>query len=274
MKELKILTRDGAEIKILYFSAQTQNAPLLLEVHGGGFVYGSAADDVKMCKKLSSDNGVNVASIDYRLAPEYVYPVATDDCEDALKALIVNAELHFDRKRIAVLGSSAGANIAAGLSFRVKSSAEIKGQILLYPFLNALENKRKYVFSSFMRAELKKFNDKYFPDKKRRGEFVASPLKGSAEEIKGLPPALIFTAGIDTLAPDGAQYAELLRGAGVQCTHIHEPLARHGYFEVVPNGKIDKWWWAGKKSCAEQHRCYKAAHAQIKMFLNQIFTEN
>ena len=273
VRELKISTRDGGSIAVLYYETTDKNAPLLVEIHGGGFIYGSARDDEVMCRTLSEENGVNVASVDYRLAPKYVYPTATNDCEDALRTLIADKTLDFDREKIAVIGSSAGANLATGLCGACRDVAGVRGQILVYPFLNCRDNNRKYVFGSFMRAELNRFNNKYFADKSRRGEFAASPVLGTEDDFNGLPQALIVTAGRDTLKPDGVEYAKRLTNAGIKCLHVNYPSAKHGYFETVSNGSIKKWWWISAKSREEQRACHLKTLAVIGDFLKNIFNK-
>lgn len=270
MDELTIKTRDGENIKVVYHKAKSAHAPLVVEVHGGGFMYGCALDDRAMCETFCQSCDVNVASVDYRLAPKYKYPTATNDCEDAFCALVADGSLDFDRERTAFIGHSAGANIVAGACRDLKSIAGIRGQILIYPFLNAKENTRKYVFSSFMKWELNKFNNAYFTDKSRRGEFAASPLLGTAEDYDGLPKALVVTAGIDTLRPDGVEYVRILQKYGVECEHVDFPSARHGFFEVVPNRSIEKWWWLSRKSKKLQGELYLQALDRVQKFITRI----
>lgn len=270
MKEITVNTRDGGSVKLLYYGAENKDAPLLVEIHGGGFMYGSARDDEVMCRTLADNNGVNVVSVDYRLAPEYVYPTATNDCEDALRTVIADTAIAFNREKIAVIGSSAGANLAVGLCAACKDVSGLKGQILVYPFLDCRHNDRKYVFGSFTRWELNKYNKHYFTDKSRRSEFAASPILGNEEDFCGLPQALVITAGKDTLRPDGAEYARLLKQYGVGCSLVDYPTAIHGYFESVPNGKMDRWWLSAK-SKRQQSDCYLKTVAVIGQFLKEIF---
>lgn len=270
MKEIPVITRDGECIKLLYYRAERKNAPLLLEMHGGGFQYGSARDDEVMCRTLAETNRVNVVSVDYRLSPKYRYPTATNDCEDALRTVLADRSIDFNREKIAVIGSSAGANLAVGLCAACQDVSGLKGQILVYPFLNCRDNDRKYVFGSFTRLELNKFNKNYFPDKSRRGEFAASPILGKREDFCGLPKALVITAGKDTLSPDGVEYARLLKQYGVECSLVGYPTAIHGYFETVPNGKIERWWLSAKAKQA-QKECYFETIAVIGLFLKDIF---
>ncbi|MCM1532376.1 MAG: alpha/beta hydrolase [Ruminococcus flavefaciens] len=270
MKELIFSSRDNVGIKILYYTAERKSAPLLIEIHGGGFTENSAFTDREMCEEMSRKFGVNVASIDYRLAPKCVYPTATYDCADAVSFLCANDRLDFDRHKIAVLGESAGANIAVGVC-AVCIGAKIRGQILLYPYLNAKEDKRKRVLASISHKQIKKMNDIYFPKEESRGEFLASPNLGTAEDYKALPPSLVITTGIDTLHSDGIEFVKRLKENGVECTHVDYPKARHGYFENVPNGEIDKWWWASNKSKNIQRECYSLTLEQIKEFLKNIY---
>lgn len=269
MEELVCKTRDGGKIKILYYRSENKNAPLLVEIHGGGFTEFSAYTDKEMCADMSNKFGVNVASIDYRLAPAVVYPTATYDCADAFNFLVGNGSLDFDRDKTAVLGESAGANLAVDLCGLCRG--RIRGQVLLYPYLNVKEDNRKHVLVSFSRRALKKLPNAYFPNIERRGEFTASPNLGKAENFKSLSSALVITAGIDTLRPDGIIFAEKLKQNGIQCTHIDYPKAYHGYFENVPNGGMEKWWWVSKSKKEKQRECYRLTLDEIQKFLKEIY---
>lgn len=272
MRELIFKAHDGGIIKILYYPSPNQNRPLLVEIHGGGFVSNSAYTNEEMCRTLAERNNVNVASVDYRLAPKHVYPTATNDAVDALTFLVYNTALNFDRSKIVLLGESAGANIVAGVCHSCKSYA-IKGQVLLYPYLDATKRKRKRVLMSFSNRQIHKMNDMYYPDKERRKEFFASPNLGSAEDYKALPAALVFTTGIDTVRCEGEEFVKRLRENGVSCTHIHYGKACHGYFEDVAKGAVDSYWWLSKKLKATQKKYYLKTMEEISDFLEIVFRQ-
>lgn len=84
-KEIFAKGRDGNKISILYYESMNKNAPLLIDIHGGGFVGGHHFDDRELCLHFYSELGINVASIEYRYAPEVFFPKATYDCFDAFK---------------------------------------------------------------------------------------------------------------------------------------------------------------------------------------------
>ena len=110
--------------------------PALLWIHGGGFVMGTAAQDDRFCRAVSSALGVIVAAVDYRLAPEHPFPVPLDDCHDALVWLARHPEV--DRERIAIGGASAGGGLAAALALLARNRGEVRPafQLLTYPMLD------------------------------------------------------------------------------------------------------------------------------------------
>ena len=160
MKEFLAKTRDGAEISLLYFTSDRKNAPIIIDIHGGGYTGGSAKEDENLCCVLSERCGVNVATVDYRYAPSVRYPKATDNCKDALRYLINNTEFDFDREKIFLLGHSAGGNAVVAVSAEMGDL--IAGQILDYPGLDVRLNRRPYIKHSIPTFKINFMSKAYF----------------------------------------------------------------------------------------------------------------
>lgn len=263
--------RDGGRVSVLYYGAQTPDAPLLLDVHGGGFASGHHDSDDNMSALLRDRLDVNVASVEYRYAPEAVYPVASEDCMDALEGLCADETLDFDRTRIFLIGHSAGGNIIAGMSILAAGNRKLRGQILDYPFLDAKidPRKRPQILFSIPPSVMKRFNDGYFPDRSTRGEALASPVYMDASKAAQMPPTLVLTCSRDSLRDDGIRYAALLRQSGARVEHVEIQGAVHGLTEMVASGGIDDCWWLGKKKIAKQRELFVEAIDAICAFIKR-----
>ena len=270
-KEIFTPRRDGGTVGVLYYAAGKPNAPLLIDVHGGGFVSGHHYSDDNLSALLRDRASVNVASVEYRYAPEAVCPTATEDCMDALAGLCADASLDFDRERIFLIGHSAGGNVVAGMSILAAGKRKIRGQILDYPFLDAWidPRKRPHIRYSIPAFYMKRFNDRYYPDKAKRAEALASPVYMSAAQAKETPPTLVLTCSMDSLRDDGIRYAALLNESGAQAEHIEIQDAVHGLTEMVASGGIDDCWWLGKKRIARQRELFERAVGGICAFIEK-----
>jgi acetyl esterase len=195
-------------------------APLLVYYHGGGFVVGGWETHGNLCEIISDGAGAHVLFVDYRLAPEHKAPAAVDDAYAAYRwAIGQAAELGADASRVAVGGDSAGGNLAALVALRARDEGAPAPvlQLLLYPMTNFASQTRSiglFADGFFLRRwDMEFCNDKYIggsgiePTDPR-----VSPLL--ADDLTGLPPALLITAGFDPLRDEGHQYAEALRTAG------------------------------------------------------------
>jgi acetyl esterase len=211
--------------------------PALVYFHGGGWVIGSLDTHDSTCRALAKAAGVLVVSVDYRLAPEHRYPAAVDDCYAALRWVAEHVvELRVDPERIAVGGDSAGGNLSAVMTLmaRDRGGPPLAFQLLIYPVTDADFDRDSYRRNAegylLERAGMQWFWDHYLPDRERRGEEYASPLR--ATDLSGLPPALVITAGFDPLLDEGEAYAERLRGAGVDVTCSRYEEMIHGFFSM------------------------------------------
>lgn len=268
-KELFYDRRDGGEVSTLLYTSHKPNSPLLIDVHGGGFVSGHHYSDDSLCSYLNKKLDINVASIEYRYAPKVEYPFATYDCLDALIGLCKDKSLNFNRDNIFLMGHSAGANITAGLCILLEGQINIRGQILNYPFLDAHidpSNRTQYRFS-IPPFNMKILNKKYYPDKDTRKEPLASPVYMTKSQSRSIPDSLIITCSMDSLREDALKYADILKKAGTFVEHIEYEEGVHGFIEMVAAKKIKRVWWLGKSLINKQYGLYSDAIDKICDFI-------
>jgi acetyl esterase len=203
--------------------------------HGGGWATGSIADADPHCRNVCADAGVVVVNVGYPLAPEHCYPAALEDAYAVLLwiADAGAARLGVDPTRIAVGGTSSGANIAAVLCLMVRDRGgpKIDFQYLDVAPLDATmsspsirENGEGFLLTA---DALRFMYTQYLGDHGEAGEKYVSPLL--ADDLSGMPDALIVTADCDPLRDDGLRYAERLRSAGADvCVHNY-PGMIHGF---------------------------------------------
>ena len=192
--------------------------PVFVNMHGGGFVMGSADLDDVWCPLIAERARCVVVNIDYRLAPEHKFPTALHECYSIVKWLYENpCVLHIDGKRIAVGGHSAGGNLAAALCIlnREQNGIPLVKQVLNYPPLDlATDPDLKFKHKKAIPPRLAKlFNESYLTSMKEAENPLVSPIY--AENLEDLPPALIITAEYDSLADEANFYASQLMDAGV-----------------------------------------------------------
>ena len=211
---------------------------IALYCHGGGFVLGDLDTYDSVCRTICRDSGCVVVSIDYRLAPEHPFPAAVEDCYAALGWVAENAAgLGVDPQRLAVCGDSAGGNLAAVLALLARQGGPaIRYQVLIYPVTSAApgelpshsECAQGYVLP--LKAMLY-FNQHYFGDSGKAPDFRGAPLL--AEDLSGLPPALILVGSYDLLRDDGVAFAGKLLAAGVPTTLVEYRGLSHGFINMA-----------------------------------------
>lgn len=219
---------------------------LVLYCHGGGFVLGDLDTYDSVCRAICQESGSIVVSVDYRLAPEHPFPAAVEDCYTTLAWVAAHADaLGGDAQRIAVCGDSAGGNLAAVLALLARNEGPaICYQVLIYPVTAEMPGDlpshksfaEGYVLSlKAMRA----FNAHYFGAAGRAPDFRGAPLM--ADDLSGLPPALILVGGYDVLRDDGVSYAKRLIEAGVPATLVEYAGLSHGFINMaaaLPGGRL------------------------------------
>jgi acetyl esterase len=202
--------------------------PAFLHIHGGGFVHGSIdwSYNAAKCAHICRNARCVVATVEYRLAPEFPFPTAAEDCYSALRWLVEHAqELEIDPTRVAVGGESAGGNLAAALALmtRDRGGPSLALQLLEVPVTDmssrSVEHRSLGLFGEGYGLELasiETFTADYLPDPNDRDAPYASPLR--ATDLAGLAPAHILTAEFDPLRDSGEAYARRLQDAGVTTT--------------------------------------------------------
>ncbi|WP_320064103.1 alpha/beta hydrolase [Micromonospora sp. RTGN7] len=210
--------------------------PTLVYFFGGGWTLGSVDTADGICRRLANATGCQVVTVGYRLAPENPFPAAVHDCHAAVRWLAGHAdEFGVDPSRLAVGGDSAGGNLAAAVTLLARDSGgpPLAAQLLIYPNTD----QRELAASAgdqdpllFNRHSVAWYRGHYLPDPADAENPLASPLL--AEDLTGLPPALVVTAEYDPLRDEGERYAERLRAAGVPVELVRYDGMIHGFFAM------------------------------------------
>lgn len=216
--------------------------PVLLFLHGGGYIACSLDSHERMCSRLARLAGCAILSVDYRLAPEHVFPAAVEDATTALEWLTHHAAtLDLDATRIAIGGDSAGGTLAAVTAIRARDNGKspVIHQLLIYPgtdLADQTQSERDYATGFFLDAEFAELCiTSYLPNASDRAHPWASPLR--TQDLAGLPPATILVAECDPLRDEGAAYAARLRDAGVVVNYHQYAGMFHGFFgmfDILP----------------------------------------
>jgi acetyl esterase len=236
----KIEVRDVAISDVLSARLYTpvrsaEKLPVLVYLHGGGWVAGSVATHDPFCRLLSEAANVIIASVEYRRAPEHPHPAALEDALAAVHWAANNAvQWGGDAARLALGGDSSGGHLAAVTANRLCATREgpaLRGLLLLYPVtdhpsanhLSYTENATGYgLEAKLMGWFWEQYARGFSPDDPN-----VSPLR--LHNIPPLPPALVATAEYDVLRDDGIAYAEKLAAAGIAVTHVYAPDMHHNF---------------------------------------------
>jgi acetyl esterase len=237
--EYAIPGEDGRTIAARRYRPAGGNEPLPLLVffHGGGWTVGDLDCYDSLCRLLADRADCAVLSVDYRLAPEHPFPAAVHDAYEATRWAALHAEeLGIDATRIAVGGDSAGGNLAAvtALLSRDREAPRLVFQLLIYPATDQRSERpsqRQFGRGYLLDLEsIRYFQDKYLRHARDYDDWRASPLR--REDVAGLPPALIISAGFDPLRDDCLAYAEHLIAAGVAVDYRCFDGMVHGFITL------------------------------------------
>ena len=250
--ENQIIQSSDAEIPIrIYYPDGEGPFGTLLYFHGGGWVIGDLDTGDAVCREMSTLANVVVVSVDYRMAPEAIYPAAVDDSYAALEWVGKNKVLLKGNDKIGVTGESAGGNLSAAVALKTRdlNGPVVDFQCLVYPVTDCDLSRQSYIDngSGYMLEveSMKWFWDTYCPDEKKRLEPYASPIR--EKNLESLPKALVVTAEFDPLKDEGEAYANALESSGIDVTYkcydgmIHDffstaaafPSSRTGFLETV-----------------------------------------
>jgi acetyl esterase len=234
-----VVPSQAGEMKARVYSPAAGAPGVIVYYHGGGWVVGSLDGWDASCRALAVASGCDVVSVDYRLAPEHIFPAAADDAFDALVWVASGGPDGLAAGRpVVVAGDSAGGNLAAVCAQRARDAGgpALAMQLLVYPVTDCDLERRSYLEYDgdeliLNRRDMVWFWDHYAPDPAARVNPYASPLR--APDLSGLPPAYVITAEHDPLRQEGFEYAERLRAARVAVEHRHFGSQIHAFFTFV-----------------------------------------
>jgi acetyl esterase len=199
--------------------------PIVVYLHGGGWMMGTLDSYDALLRALANASGAIVAGVEYRLAPEHRYPAALEDALSTIRWIADNVG-----SRLALVGDSAGGNLAAVAARRLRGELPIALQVLVYPVIDA--NFETVSYREFNEghglssASMQRFWRLYL-DGADPADPDASPIRG---DLAGVAPAYVLTAEEDVLRDEGEAYAGALRAAGVPTELVRWPGTIHGFF--------------------------------------------
>ncbi|MEU5054999.1 MULTISPECIES: alpha/beta hydrolase [unclassified Streptomyces] len=226
----------SVRVRIVRPAGATGTLPVILYIHGAGWVFGNAHTHDRLVRELAVGANAAVVFPEYDLSPEARYPVAIEQnyavahwvtTDGAGKGLMAT--------RIAVAGDSVGGNMSAALTLMAKErgGVQLLGQVLFYPVTDASFDTASYhqfAEGYFLRRDaMRWFWDQYTADAAQRAETTASPLRATVDQLRGLPPALVITGEADVLRDEGEAYANKLREAGVPVTAVRYQGVIHDF---------------------------------------------
>jgi acetyl esterase len=228
----------GGPLRVRHYAPEADGPqPLTVYLHGGGFTIGDLETHDEPCRILCRHGGVHVLAVEYRLAPEHPFPAALDDARAALRWAQAHAsELGADPARVGIGGDSAGGNLAAVVAIETRGDRPPAAQLLIYPATDARNT----------RPSQQMFGESYFLSNADRAAFTGYYLGGTgagerdwrvaplyAEDLSGLAPALVVTAGFDLLRDEGEAYAAALQAAGTPVRMTRVTGHGHGFLHMT-----------------------------------------
>ena len=257
--ELRIPARDGFSLRARLYrrpGLEVSPVPVVVYFHGGGYVIGSLDSHDALCRRLAALGGFALLAVDYRLAPEWVFPTAVHDACDAVNWLLRNgAKQGLDASRVAFAGDSAGGTLSTVLSIlAVYEPQEVaivpRAQVLLYPVTDGSckrDSHVRYAEGYLLETATMDWFYKHYATAEQLSDWRISPVL--AADVSGLAPALVYLAGYDPLYDEGLAYAEQLKVAGNDVLLLEEPGMTHdfmrmsGLLEEVPgiHGRVVGW---------------------------------
>jgi acetyl esterase len=212
-------------VRIVRPAGATGTLPVILYIHGAGWVFGNAGTHDRLVRELAVGAEAAVVFPEYSLSPEAKYPVALEECYAVAKWLAEGAAgKGLDTSRVAIAGDSCGGNLAIATTLLAKQRGDITlaAQVLLYPVTDANFGDESYTrFADgywLTRTAMKWYWDQYTSDPVERALSTVSPLRATSDDLEGLPRALVINAECDVLRDEGESYARNLRRAGVDVT--------------------------------------------------------
>ena len=246
-----VQTADGHELLVRVYRPRVPRAssPCLYWMLGGGLVLGNVAMDDARCVEIVEHLNIVVASVEYRLAPAFPYPVPLDDCYAGLEWLFSSAEaLGLAADRIAIGGGSAGAGLAAGLALLARDRGQLQPcfQLLRYPMIDDRNSSASSHEVTDMRVWNRSANligwGAYLGDSAGSSDVSQYAAAARATDLSGLPPAIVTVGELDMFLDEDIEYAQRLLAAGVSTElHVYGKCV-HGSDALVPHAEASQRW--------------------------------
>ncbi len=229
------------EVRMVKPVGATGVLPAVLYVHGGGWVLGNAGTHDRLVRELAVGAKAAVVFVEYHRSPEARYPAAIEQAYATAQWIVRDGSAHgFDGSRMALAGDSVGGNIAAALTLLAKQRGDVTfvHQSLYYPVTDAAQDTdsyREFADGPFLTAKsMAWFWDAYLPERDKRYEITASPLRASLDDLAGLPEAFVIVDENDVLRDEGEAYARRLTAAGVRTTSVRFNGICHDFMMLNP----------------------------------------
>jgi acetyl esterase len=249
-------------VRVIKPQASDGNLPVILYLHGGGWVLGNAGTHDRLVRELAVGSGAALAFVEYSRSPEVRYPVAIEQAYATAGWLVrEGAERGLDGTRIAVAGDSVGGNMATVLTLIAKDRGDVRfvQAQMYYPVTDAAmdtESYRQFADGPYItRRTMEWFWDAYIADPAQRLEINASPNQATMEQLRGLPPTVALVDEADVLRDEGEAYAAKLRAAGVPVTTVRYDGICHDFMMLDPLSQTN----ATRAAIAQATALFRAA---------------
>ncbi|MDT0394928.1 MULTISPECIES: alpha/beta hydrolase [Streptomyces] len=228
-------------VRVVRPAGSTGVLPVILYVHGGGWILGNAGTHDRLVRELAVGAKAALVFVEYDRSPEAKYPVALEQAYATARWITVHgAEEDLDASRLVVAGDSVGGNMAAALTHLAKQRGDVTflHQSLYYPVTDAAQDTASYrTFADGPHLTAKAmewFWDAYTTDPAERARITVSPLRATPDDLRGLPPAFVVVDENDVLRDEGEAYARKLLEAGVPTTSIRYNATLHDFMMLNP----------------------------------------
>lgn len=228
-------------IRVVRPAGATGTLPAIIYIHGGGWVLGDKQTHDRLVRELAVGANAVLVFVDYDRSPESQYPGAIEQAYAVARHVADNAgAFGADPKRIVIAGDSVGGNMAAAVTLMAKERGgpDFRAQLLFYPVTDASmssESYKQFADGPWLTAKaMAWYWDQYLPDAARRNEILASPVNASAEQLAGLPQALLIVDENDVLRDEGETYARKLAEAGVPVVAVRYNGTIHDFMMLNP----------------------------------------
>lgn len=252
-----------ARVRIIRPAGSTGALPVIVYMHGGGWILGNAMTHDRLVRELAVGAGAALLFVEYPNSPEAHYPVAIEQGYATAQWVVREGSDHdLDATRMAVAGESVGGNMAAALSLMAKERGDVTfvQTSMYYPVTDAAMDTASYdEFADgyyLTRKAMEWFWDAYVPGEEQRSEITASPNQATLEQLAGLPPTLLMVDEADVLRDEGEAYAAKLRMADVAVTTVRYDGVVHDFMLL---------------NAMSEAKATRAAIAQATSFLRQAF---